>query len=400
MLRFIKGLLQKKFTPLNLITIHKQRLLDNYKGLSAINPKIKIAPVLKSNAYGHGIRLTGRILDEVGAPFLCVDSLYEAFQLQKNQRLYAPWRNKTPILIMGYIHPESLKLKKLPFSFAVYDFEHAQILNEYQKGSKLHIFIDTGMNREGVSMEKLPEFFKELKKLKNIEIEGLMSHLAQPDKPNSALTKLQLKNFKKARQMYEQFSLTTRAAGLAFGDARPGWKANIWFHLGGSYGLLNGLTADCNMVRIGRAVYGISDQGEDLQESFLKPVLRHTSSIVQIKNIKKSEKVGYSGTFTANKDTTIGILPLGYNDGVDRRLSNKGVVTVDGILCPIIGLVSMNITTIDLSNVRQPFLGQVAVVFSDNPDDPNSLINASKKGKILPHEMLIHIAESTKRVAV
>lgn len=390
MLKILRKLFRKSFTPLNLITISKDRLLNNYQELARINPDIKIAPVLKSNAYGHGIRLVGEILDEVKAPFLCVDSLYEAFQLHSKTDV------KTPILIMGYIHPESLKVKKLPFSFAVYDLEHAQILNEYQKGAKVHVFVDTGMHREGVSMEELPEFLENLKKLQNIEIEGLMSHLADSDNPDSDLTKVQIKNFKKAKQLYQKFCLQP-----------PRLKPDIWFHLGGTYGLLNGLVSGCNLVRVGRAVYGITEKGEglsikgkDLKILSLKPVLKHITKIVQIKKIKKGDRVGYSGTFIAPKDMVIGILPLGYNDGVDRRLSGKGVVTVRGVECPIIGLVSMNVTTIDVTAASRIVLNQEVVVFSDDPNDPNSVINASKRGGILPHEMLIHIAESTKRVIV
>lgn len=376
MLKTLKRFFKKSFTPLNLITISKQRLIDNYKELSSVNTKIKVAPVLKSNAYGHGIGLVGKILDTVNAPFLCVDSLYEAFQLRTKNNV------KTPILIMGYIHPESLKVKKLPFSFAVYDLEHAENLSKFQKGAKVHLFVDTGMHREGVSMDGLQEFLDKAKTL-NIEIEGLMSHLADPANPDSSLTKIQLQNFAKAKAQVL--------------DA--GFKPK-WFHLGGTYGLLNHLTEGCNLVRVGRAVYGIDDK--DSKELGLKllPALKHTTKIVQIKKIKKGDKVGYSGTFVAGKDGVIGILPLGYNDGVDRRLSGKGSVTVAGIECPMIGLVSMNITTIDLSGVKEPFLGQEVVIFSDNETDPNSVVNASKKGGILPHEMLIHIAESTKRVVV
>lgn len=383
MLSILRKLVRKPFTPLNLITINKQRLVENYQSLAAVNPEIKVAPVLKSNAYGHGIGLVGKILDKVGAPFLCVDSLYEAFQLNSKSGI------KTPILIMGYIHPKSLAVKKLPFSFAIYDLEHAQVLNEYQKGAKVHVFVDTGMHREGVSMERLEGFLDALKKLKNIEVEGLMSHLADSTNPNSEITKLQLLNFKKAKQHYQQFSLTV-----------PGWKDDIWFHLGGTYGLLNELTAGCNLVRVGRAVYGIDGKDTKALSIKLQPVLKHTTRLVQIKKVQKGDKVGYSGTFTALKDMTIGILPLGYNDGVDRRLSNKGVVTIEGVECPIIGLVSMNITAIDISSVKEPVLDQEVVVFSDNAEDINSVINASKAGGILPHEMLIHIAESTKRVIV
>ncbi len=172
MLSILKSLVKKPFTPLNLITISRQRLIDNYKSLQGENPEVKIAPVLKSNAYGHGTALTGKIFDEVRAPFICVDSLYEAFQLHTKAGV------KTPILIMGYIHPKSLAVKKLPFRFSIYDIEHAKVLNQYQKGSKVHIFVDTGMHREGVTMEDLPQFLDELKKLKDVEVEGLMTHLA------------------------------------------------------------------------------------------------------------------------------------------------------------------------------------------------------------------------------
>ncbi len=375
MLSVLSEFLSRKFTPLNLITISKSRLIQNYESLSKINPEIKVAPVLKSNAYGHGIKLAGKILDEVDAPFLCVDSLYEAFQLRTHAKV------KTPILIMGYIHPESLKIKQLPFSFAVYDLEHVKALNKYQEKARVHIFVDTGMHREGIDLDNLEEFLERLKKLENIEVEGLMSHLAEASKPESLLTKKQIENFAKAKEIV----------------LKKGFKPK-WFHIGGTYGLLNNLAAGCNLVRIGRAVYGIEEKG--VAGINLEPALKLTTTLVQIKKVKKEEKIGYSGTFTADKNMSIGILPLGYNEGVDRRLSDKGVVLIDGIKCPIVGLVSMNITTIDISNVKRPVLGQEVVVFSDNDEDPNSLIKACKAGGILPHEMLIHIAESTKRVII
>src|SRR5882672_7179144 len=104
---------RKKYSPSNKIEISESALLSNYKYLSDLSA-LKIAPVLKSNAYGHGLPLVAKILDNVGAPFFCVDSLYEAYELLKISI-------KTPILIMGYTHPDNLKVKKLPFSFAVYD---------------------------------------------------------------------------------------------------------------------------------------------------------------------------------------------------------------------------------------------------------------------------------------
>lgn len=372
MLTFIKKLGTGQYTPLNLITISKKRLLENFSLLEKMNPKIKIAPVLKSNAYGHGIDLVGKIMDKVNAPFLCVDSLYEAFQLEKANI-------KTPILIMGYIHPDSLKVKKLPFSFAVYDLEHAKALNKFQPGCKVHIFIDTGMNREGVAMDKLEDFVIKVKKLKNLNIEGLMSHLASPQKKEFSQNRTQIENFKKAKELF----------------LKNGFKIK-WFHIGGSYSLLNNIVEGCNIIRIGKALYGVTQDNN----SGLKPILKLTTKIVQIKEIKAGDQVGYDGTFIAKKKMKIGILPLGYNDGFDRRLSNKGVVLVDGIECKILGLISMNVSTIDLTNVKKPFVGQEVVIFSDNPKDKNSVFNITKICQTVSYDILARLEESTKRVLV
>lgn len=377
MLSVLKRLIRKSFTPLNLITVSKQRLIDNYVELSKVNPEIKVAPVLKSNAYGHGLGVVGKILDETDAPFICVDSLYEAFQIHSKARA------KTPILIMGYIHPKSLAVKKLPFSFAVYDLEHAAVLDKYQPGAKVHIFVDTGMHREGVTIDALPEYLENLKKLKNIQVEGLMTHFAELSKPDSALTKLQVENFAKAKKQVLEAGFKPR-----------------WVHVGGILALAKKGLIDCNLVRVGKAFYGVDDADSAPYKLKIKPVLEFKTRIVQIKKVKKGETVGYNGTYVAGSDRIIAVLPLGYNDGVDRRLSNKGLFMVGGVECPIVGLISMNITTIDITDVKEPVLDQEAVFISMDPKDKNSIIGQCERGGVLPHEMLIHIAESTKRVVV
>src|SRR3989344_4140446 len=115
---FLQNLLSSKSYPLNKIYLSKERLLQNYNYLSKLNPKVQVAPVLKSNAYGHGIDQIGGILNSQGVPlrmpFVCVDSLYEAYLLQKSGV-------RSDILIMGYVDPRSLKGKTLPFSYAVFD---------------------------------------------------------------------------------------------------------------------------------------------------------------------------------------------------------------------------------------------------------------------------------------
>jgi alanine racemase len=206
-----------------------------------------------------------------------------------------------------------------------------------------------------------------------------MSHLATPQIKQSPQNKTQLENFKKAKELF----------------LKNGFQMN-WFHIGGTYALLNNLTGGCNLVRIGKALYGVTGQ----ENSYVKPVLKMTSKIVQIKEIKTGDQVGYDGTFKARRNMKVGVLPFGYNDGLDRRLSNKGVVLIDRVECRILGLISMNVTTVDLTNVKKPFIGQEVVIFSDNPRDKNSVINTTRLCNTIAYDILARLEESTKRVVI
>ncbi len=368
--RFFGG---KKYEPLNKIEISKENLLGNYQYISSLNHNISIAPVLKSNAYGNGLTQIALILDSLNCPFFCVDSLYEAYELLKA-------KVKTKVLVMGYIDPSNLSFKKLPFSYTIWDLDQALKIAKYQRGAGVHVFVDTGMNREGVKLEDLEEFLLALKKIDGIYIEGLMSHLAIYTKDQS-YPKLQLQNYQEALKICKKVGIN------------PKWK-----HLAASGGLLNKYTNQTNMSRCGISLYGIDR--ENRSNGKLKPVLSLKTKIIQIKKIKKGDKVGYDSAFQAKKDMTIGVLPLGYNDGIDRRLSNKGCVLVNGIKCPIIGRISMNITTIDLTGIKEPFLGLETLIFSSNPKDPNSIQNAAKICETLPHDLLVHINPTFRREVV
>lgn len=368
----LKEILGRKYYPLNRIEIIRENIIGNYQYLSSLDRDIKIAPVLKSNAYGHGIELVAKILDDYNPPFFCVDSLFEAYEILKIEV-------KTKILVMGFCDPRNLMVKKLPFSFAVYDFKHMEEILKYQPQAGIHVFVDTGMHREGVRIEALVGF---IKKMGKVNIEGLMSHFAMSEKHDSPLTLMQVKNFKRARGVLEKFGINPK-----------------WVHLGASGGFLNAKRfGDIgNMARCGKAIYGIDLSGKYAK---LKLALRLKSKIVQIKELNKGERVGYDFTYKAKKKMKIGILPIGYNDGVDRRLSNLGFVKIDGVFCPINGRVSMNITTVDLSKVKGAFVGQEVVVISEVRGDLNSAENIAKTIGTIPHDVLVGLSGEIKREVV
>lgn len=374
MLGNFSNLFNRQYVPLNKIEINKKALISNYNYLSSINKNIKIAPVLKSNAYGHGLVQIAQILDQLNPPMFCVDSLFEAYELLKAGV-------KSEILIMGYIHPQSLKVKKLPFAYAIFSEEQLEVINEFQKGAKVHLKVDTGMHRLGIPMDQFEGFVKKMEKCSNVRIDGLMSHIAYQEDPSNKLSKLQLTSFQKAQNILEKY-----------GDTPS------WFHLSASEFFLKSKASKAskigNLVRCGLALYGINPTQNHKN---LKPILKVTSQIVQIKKLKKGEKVGYSGTFEAKENMVLGVLPIGYNDGVDRRLSNIGTVKVQSKDCRITGLVSMNITVIDLSAVKNPKVGDKVTIFSQNPNDPNSVQNSAFICGTIPYELLIHLSPTSIR---
>lgn len=372
----ILSLFKKSYYPLNKITISKKRLIHNYSYLSGISKDIKAAPVLKSNAYGHGLVSTAKILDSQNAPFFCVDSLYEAYELLKN-------KIKTPILIMGYVHPDNLSVKKLPFSYAVYNTESAIAINKYQPNAGVHIFVDSGMHREGITVSELPEFIRHLKSLNNLKIEGLMSHFGASEEPHNPSTQKQLKNFETAIRILNNEAVFPK-----------------WVHLGNSSAALNYKDYQKkigNVVRCGIALYGIDPEDKDKN---LMPVLELRTTLNQVKTVKRGERVGYSFTFKAETDKTIGILPLGYHDGLDRRLSTIGMVKIQDTLCPIIGRVSMNLTTIDITKLKNPKVGLDVVVYSNNNTEQNSINHLARNIDTIPYDLLVNLAASTKRLII
>src|SRR3989339_507830 len=171
-------MVSRQYQVLNEITLDSSAIRSNYNYFAKLNPQSQVAPVIKANAYGHGLEGIAKLVDtELSAPFICVDSLYEAYELYK-------LGIKTPILIMGHTNPDNYSVwKKLPFSFAVWDKDTLLALNKHQPGAKIHLKLDTGMCRLGLQSSQIPEFIDVLKECDSLKVEGIFSHLSQADDP-------------------------------------------------------------------------------------------------------------------------------------------------------------------------------------------------------------------------
>lgn len=353
---------------LNVITVFLNHLRENKEFLERYS-SLPIAPVLKSNAYGHGLKLLAKEVNTYLSPFVCVDSLFEAYELQKNGY-------KKDILIMGYVDPRDIPRKK-NIHYAVSDVEYArELINKY-KHVKIHLFLDTGMGREWLRLDDCDISWGGLSSLKRNTV-GIMSHLASP----------------------EQIEISQEQKGMFFEQIKLLRKQGfepIYSHILASWGLIHSANSEdmySDMQSLGRswlAWYGYGHEN-------LKPALRYTTKIVQIKHIKKWDKVGYDGTFTASQDMTIAVLPIGYHDWVDRRLSNIGNMMVEDKLCPILWRISMNITTIDVSHFSAS-VGQEVVFIDENPASPVSLVRQAERTGI-PYDFLVHLSKETRRITV
>ena len=177
----------------------------------------------------------------------------------------------------------------------------------------------------------------------------------------------------------------------------------IWRHISASGGTYKFSDQRFNMIRAGLAHYGLNPlEGTDpyREKKSLLPALEFISTLVQIKNVPKGNVVGYGCTFTVKKNSVLGLIPAGYFEGVDRRLSNNGFVKIRNQFFPIVGRVSMNMTVIDISELKNPTVGEKVIIYSSQIKDKNSIANAASQIGVIPYELIVHIAESVKRIVI
>lgn len=329
----------KKNLPISYIEISKDNLIYNilqFKKLAKEGTEIGLA--IKGNAYGHGQNVVAKILEKYVDYFL-VNSFDELKELRKV--------TKKKTFILGYVEKKDLaKTLKLNSVISIFSKEQLEeldrITTKFKTKAYIHILIDAYLGREGFLFEELDEVFNKLKNYKYIEVFGMYAHFANiEDTNNFTHAKKQINEYKKGLKLAEKF----------------GYK-NLYKHISATSGLLvyeknKGINS---IVRIGIGAYGLwpSLHIEFLykRKMQLKPVLSWKTKVAQIKNLKAGRTIGYGLTYMTYKDIKIAILPIGYADGLDRKLSNKGKVLINGEKCKILGRISMNMTVVDVSHLE------------------------------------------------
>ncbi|OHA29545.1 MAG: alanine racemase [Candidatus Taylorbacteria bacterium RIFCSPLOWO2_02_FULL_43_22b] len=376
-LRLVRSM-RSKYTPLLEISLSRQNIIHNLRVFQNQFKNAKIAPTLKSRAYGHGLIPIAKILDEENLPFFVIDSYHEALIL-RNEGI------RTPILIIGYTRIENIRHNKLKnISFAITSFDQLkELARSLTKPARFHLKIDTGMGRQGIKMDDLNAADSMIKSNPNIILEGIMSHLADADNMNQIYTK---------EQIIKWNGVANKSKNLF-----PTLK---YFSLSNSAGYFYSDYTEANLARVGLGLYGIKQNTKRDKDLDLRPVLEMKTIISGLKKHERGDKIGYNGTFEVKNPSLLAILPLGYSEGLDRRLSNRGFVKVRGKFCPIVGNISMNLTIIDVTNVPNVAFGDEVTVISRNPDDENSVENISIHSGTIDHEFLAHIPHEIRRKIV
>ncbi|MEO6836679.1 MAG: alanine racemase [Candidatus Tumulicola sp.] len=313
-------------------------LRNNAKALrDLVGPK-HAAFVVKSNAYGHGLVETALAVEPF-ATRLCVYAFEEGIGLRDGGVT-------APILVLGPIAPDALndvmaaKLEVALWDTGEFARKLAGAARRRQMRAPVHVKINTGLNRLGFEPHEVVDSIEDYLHVAEIEIAGVFSHLSSAEEMDSPSTMQQLEIFERALIPVEP--LFQRHAVVPLRHIAASAAALLWPQ------------TRLDMSRFGIALYGLWPSAQTREALGpggieLQPALSYTSEVAVARSIPAGAPVGYGASFHAPRDMRIGVVPVGYADGVPRALSNRGAFLVDGAACPIVGRVAMNVTEIDLS---------------------------------------------------
>ncbi len=351
-----------------------------------LDPQTQIMAVIKADAYGHGAVPCARAAVENGADYLGAGVIEEGMELRENGI-------DAPILILGSTfpdHAEHLVRHNLATTLCTQPLAQA-LSREAEKQNKMvsvHIKVDTGMNRLGVSPENLSALLDQIRNLKNLKIAAVSTHFSSADEDDFSITRAQLKNFQTALAILQKEGVRTPM-----------------IHCANTSALFKFPESRFNMVRPGLILYGVLPSSS-LQKVFdreknlrpFQPVMQWKSRIILVKSIAKDQPVSYSRNFTTRRDSRVATLPIGYADGLHRILSNNMDVLIRGQRAPQIGNICMDMILVDVTEISDVQEGDEAVIFGKQGNQMISVEELAVKGKTIPYEILCNIGKRVPRI--
>ncbi len=341
-------------SPLTWMEIDKGAFCHNVAQFKRIIGAGNLAAVIKSNAYGHDLHLIAQLCEKnPQVDWLCVASLSEALTLRAHSI-------KKPILVLSYIDADLQLAAAHDIDIICYEKElldHAhQIGAALNKKINIHVKIDTGLARFGLAPRDALTFIRYATKLPYVHVNGIFTHFAQSQDEDQSFTDTQ-------DQLFQNLIVQLAHEGINF-PLR---------HCANSAAALLRSPGQCNFFRVGAGLYGLwpseftrTTTQEKYPDFELKTILTWKTTITSLHHLEAGCTVGYDRTFITNRPTTIALLPVGYYEGFDRRLSNAGMIRVHDVLVPIVGRVCMNVIMADVTDIKQVKKGDIAQLIGDH----------------------------------
>ena len=364
--------------------IHSSDLLDNVRNLRSLCPAhTRFCAVVKANAYGHGITEIVNILKKAEVDAYAVATFYEALHI-------APLADNRPILILEPVNPswgvEQIRIcAREGFECVLVSMEGLRYIQDILAGTPLvlrvHLEIETGMERCGIEPELAARLLELIEGHPNLRLSGVFTHFATADEEDLSYANAQIDRF-------ERF----------LGEYRLKGRKGVTIHASNSAGTLKLPRAHYDMVRCGIAMYGYYSRRMSQPPVPLKPVLRLQAPITQLRSIPAGHSVSYGRSFIPQRDTRAAILPLGYADGYRRCFSNRAQMKIGQHSVPVIGRVCMDQLILDVTDVPSVALGQMVTVLDNDHDSPCSAYTLAELADTICYEILTSIHAHVNRI--
>ncbi|MDH7604393.1 MAG: alanine racemase [Melioribacter sp.] len=355
-------------------------LKENFNKIKQHVKPARVMPILKANAYGHGLVRIAQLMQELNADYIGVAVLEEGILLRETGIklpilvLGGIWGNQIPIFLKHNLTMTASSIEKLN--------QIDEIAGKMNIKAKVHLKIDTGMERIGVHYYNAKNFLNAAVKTKNVIIEGIYSHFANSEKGDLSYTKLQLERFQEVIWYAEKI-----------------FQEKLIFHISNSGAILQMPEANLDMVRPGIMLYGVYPSNEVKKTVEVKSALTWKSIVVYFKVIKPNHPVGYGSTWQTDHNIRSVTIPVGYGDGYMRSMSNKAEVIIRGKRYPVIGTISMDQIVVNIENDTAYNGDEVILIGSDG----NSKITVEEMADwagTIPYEILTNINTRVPRVYI
>jgi len=363
------------------VEINKEKAIHNFNEVRrAVGVNRKICAVVKADSYGMGSIALSKMYLEHGVDMFAVAVIGEALELIQEIK-------EKDILVLGYTNEEYFdEAINNNITLTIYNYEHAATLNKVAKNlnkvANVHIKVETGMNRLGfLPTEENADIVLEISKMDNINIQGAYSHFARADEKDKTAAHKQAKRYTDFIDMLSKRNVTIPIK-----------------HIANSAAIIDLPEYYFDMVRPGIILSGYYPSDEvNMNEYIFKPCVTLKARVANVKIIEAGEGIGYGHLYNTTGKTVVGTIPLGYADGYSRLFSNNGYIVVNGVKCPILGKVCMDQFMVNLTDVKDPKIGDEAIIYGDGTDGAMTFDDAANTRNTISYEVLTNLSKRLPR---